>query len=335
MPDDPPDAEAPSPEAPDVEETPPVVETPPVLEAKRKGRTQGAIAAAAIVVALFGGSYAAKELLESGAAVRTASSSGAQAQLRAATATARVPYLGPFARDPKKGRVCGPEVRLMEGALRRTKPPVRKTKAANCVGRATERQIKTFQKRHHIPPSGIYGLRTHRALSPRYTKEMRADLAYVAAKRLLALRIGTIGVVTAHAKALEGRMTYCNRGSLSNCGLRYVWPPWPDVPHHTDCSGYVAWVYYQSGLPDPNGLGYRGGFTGTLVRHGSAISPNGPLQIGDLIFNGPSAANTTHVSIYIGHGLSSGHGRGGIQIHPWNYRVVVAIRRYFTIRGST
>lgn len=296
-------------------------------------RLKAATAGGAIVVALFGGSYAAKELLVSGAATTASSQSGAAAQLRAAASSSSAAYLGPFSRNPKKGKVCGPEVRLMEGALRRTAPPVRKTKAANCIGVATERQLKKFQTRHHIPPSGIYGLRTHKALSHAYTKEMRADLAYVAAKRLLALRIATIGIVTAHAKQLEGRMVYCEAGSLRNCGRRYSWPAWPDVPRHTDCSGYVAWVYYQSGLADPNGGHFTGGFTGTLVVHGTPVSPNGPLQVGDLIFNGPSASNTTHVSIYIGHGLSSGHGKFGIQIHPWNYRVVVAIRRYFTLRA--
>lgn len=308
----------------------PTEKLPAPVVAKKKGRRQGAIAGAAVVIALFGGSYAAKELVLSGAAVTASSQSGAAAQLRAAAASPTAAYLGPFARNPKKGKVCGPEVRLMEGALRRTVPPVRTTKPANCIGVATERQLRKFQTRHHIPPSGIYGLRTHRALAPRYTKEARADLAYLAAKRLLKLRIDTIGIVTAHAKALESRMVYCEFGQLRVCGRRYVWPTWPDVPRHTDCSGYVAWVYYQSGLADPNGLHFTGGFTGTLVAHGSPVSPNGPLQVGDLIFNGPSASNTTHVSIYIGHGLSSGHGKFGIQIHPWNYRTVVAIRRYFT-----
>lgn len=304
----------------------------------KRARRQGAVAAAAIVVALFGGSYAAKQLLTSGAAVTASSSQhGAQAQLQAAATTPATPYLGPFARDKKKGTVCGPEVRLMEGALRLTTPPIRKTPAANCVGLATERQIKKFQTRHHLPPSGIYGLRTHKALSHAYTKKQRADLAYLAAKRLLALRVNTIGVVTAHAYQLQSRMVYCESGSLSHCGRRYVWPAWPDVPRHSDCSGYVAWVYFQSGLPDPNGGHFTGGFTGTLVAHGSPVPPSGPgsaLQVGDLIFNGPSASKTTHVSIYIGHGLSSGHGRFGIQIHPWNYRIVVAIRRYFFLKGT-
>lgn len=289
-----------------------------------------ATAAAAIVLALFGGSYAAKQLLQSGAAsTQRVDRQQRYALLQRAKTTNRVPYLGPFARNPKQGRVCGPEVRLMEGALRRTVPPIRKSKASNCIGLATEKQIKILQKRNGLPPSGIYGKRTHNALARRYTKVMRADLAYLAAKRLRALRIATIGIVTAHAYALQGRMQYCNNGSLSNCSLRWNWPAYPDVPHNADCSAYVTWVYFQSGLPDPNGNGYRGGFTGTLVTHGLPVSPHGPLHIGDLILNGPSAFNTTHVSIYIGHGLSSGHGRFGIQIHQWNYRTVVAIRRFF------
>lgn len=283
-----------------------------------------------IIIALVIGGVVAKQIYESGAAVRSVNV-GKQAQLQAAAAdkSAIAPFLGPFSRNPKKGITCGPGVRLMEGALRRTKPPIRKDKPRLCIGKSTEKQIRAFQKRQHIPVTGIYGYRTHRALSHAYTKKMRADLSYLAAKRLLALRIATIGVITAHAKAFQSRMIYCEYGSLSSCGRRFVWPAYPDVPRHTDCSGYVTWVYYQSGLPDPNGNGFTGGFTGTLVAHGTPVRPNGPLHVGDLIFNGPSASDTTHVSIYIGHGLSSGHGQGGIQIHAWNYRVVVAIRRYF------
>jgi cell wall-associated NlpC family hydrolase len=288
-----------------------------------------ALVTAALLVALFGGSYAAKRLIESGAATNRFAAQQRYASLQQRYGPGRVPFLGPFSINRKVGRRCGQDVRLMEGALRRTRPPVRRTKPQLCIGPPTVRQIKTFQRRHHIPPTGIYGKRTHKALAPRYTKRMAADLSYLAARRLRALRIQTIGVVTAHAKAYAYRMQYCNYGSLSSCGLRWIWPPWPDVPRHTDCSGYVTWVYYQSGLPDPNANGYRGGFTGTLVAHGRPVPPNGPLHVGDLVFNGPSAYNTTHVSIYIGHGLTSGHGRAGISIHPWNYRFVVAIRRYF------
>lgn len=291
---------------------------------------KGGLAGAVTVAALLVGGLVAKDQLQSGAAGTTrADRQQAYSQLQAATRSATVPYLGPFAQSKAKGRVCGPEVRLMEGALRRTTPPIRRGVARNCVGPATTLQVKAFQRRHGIPPTGVYGLRTHRALAHAYSRDQRAALAFLAGKRLTALRATTVATVTAHAFAYQGRMQYCEFGSLSSCGRRWVWPAYPDVPRHTDCSGYATWVYFQSGLPDPNGLQYRGGFTGTLVAHGVAVRYGAALHIGDLIFNGPSSSNTTHVSVYIGRGLSSGHGRAGIQIHQWNYRTVVAIRRYY------
>lgn len=249
------------------------------------------------------------------------------ARLQLVNVKAGVPYLGPFAIDKKHGTVCGPEVRLMEGALRNAK--FRDGKAANCVGTPTQNQIKQFQRSKHIPVSGIYGLRTHKALSRYYTKAQIGDLLYTVKVRQVALKRTLILGITAHAQAYQGKMQYCDYGSLSSCGRRWSWPAYPDVPHNTDCSGFVTWVYYQAGLPDPNGTGYRGGFTGTLVAHGISVAPGGPLHVGDLVFNGPSASNTTHVSIYIGHGLTMGHGRFGIQVHTYAYRTVVAIKRYF------
>jgi cell wall-associated NlpC family hydrolase len=285
----------------------------------------------AVAAAIVGGTLVARDQLQSGASRATSQNRYAALQVYAASGKRTVPFLGPFAHNKKGVRQCGPEVRLMEGALRLTTPPIRKLPASNCVGLITQRQIKAFQKRHQIPISGIYGLRTHRALAHAYTDKQIADLRYIRITRIRAAKYVVISTVTAHAKAYEGRMVYCNYGSLSSCGSRWNWPAWPDVPHHTDCSGYVTWVYYQAGLPDPNGLGFTGGFTGTLVTHGIPISPTSAdrLRIGDLILNGPSAFNTTHVSIYIGKGLTSGHGRFGIQIHQWNYRPVVAVRRFF------
>jgi peptidoglycan hydrolase-like protein with peptidoglycan-binding domain len=280
----------------------------------------------AVAAAIAAGTLVARDQLTTNAS--RATSQNRYAQLQAAASGKDAAYLGPLARNHRGMAECGRVVRLMEGALRRTTPPIRKTPALNCIGVATERQIKAFQKRHHIPQSGIYGKRTHEALAHAYSAQQRADLAYIAAARLKQLRYDTIGIVTAHARALQGRMVYCNYGSLSSCGSRWNWPAWPDVPRHTDCSGYVTWVYYQSGLPDPNGLGYTGGYTGTLITHGVSVPRGAPLHIGDLIINGgwPSGS---HVSIYIGHGLSSGHGRFGIQIHQWNYRAVLSIRRNF------
>lgn len=276
----------------------------------------GKIVAGSMIVAALGGGIASHSLIGSNAA-ETAFN------LAQRNTAAQVPFLGPFAADKKHGTVCGPAVRLMEGALRRTTPPVRKSKAANCVGVATTNQLKVFQRRHHIPPSGIYGKRTHLALAHAYSKQQLLDLIYLDRQRADALHKQTILVATSHAYALRGLMGYCNHGALRDCSLRGVWPAWPDVPRHTDCSGYVQWVYFQAGLPNPNGSGV--GNTHSLVLRGTAVKVNGPLKVGDLVFY---SYNNSHVAIYIGHGLVSSHGRPGIDIHPYGYRPIFAIRRY-------
>lgn len=292
-----------------------------LVEVKKKGRKQGAAATAAVLLALVGGSVAAKQLLESGAATTASKVRGLPAAIQ--NVDSPVPFLGPYAKDHKGYAECGPGVKLMEGALQRTTPPIRKAKPANCIGVATVHQIQTLQRRHKLPPSGIYGLRTHKALSHAYGPGQRSALVKLATARRDALRRSTILVVTSHAKVFERRMIYCNAGSLASCGLRGVWPAWPDVPHQTDCSGYVSWVLFQAAGLNPNGSGV--GTTKTLVYHGIPIGRNGPLKVGDLIFYGAN----THVAIYIGHGLVSSHGRNFIDIHPYGYRPIYAIRRYF------
>ncbi len=282
------------------------------------------LAVAAVMVATAGGSaYLGKALLGSNAATTASSSTVLPAQIRA---NANVPYLGPFAASKKHGTVCGPAVRLMEGALRNTTPPVRLTPPANCVGVATVRQLIKFQKRHQIPPSGIYGLRTHRALAHAYTAKQVRDLAYLADQRVTALRKEAVVTVAAHAYDHRATMGYCNHGHLSDCSLRSVWPPWPVVPTHLDCSAYVSWVLYQAGVPNPNGVGV--GNTSSLWRHGLRINPGTPLAIGDLVFY---AKNNSHVAIVVRlHPVMvSSHGQPGLKVVPWDYRFVYGVRRYF------
>lgn len=281
-----------------------------------KHRLQGSAVGLAVAAAIVGGGYSAKRLTEGSAA--TAFST------QQAVATAPVPFLGPFAQNRKGVIECGPAVRLMEGALRRTTPPVRKTPAANCVGAATTRQIKTFQARHGIPQSGIYGLRTHQALAHAYSARQRLDLAYLSRARVAALRRTAILVITSHAYALRSTMQYCNHGSLHYCTLRAVWPPWPAVPRNMDCSSYVQWVLRTAGVPNPNGVGV--GNTTSMVLRGTPVALNGPLKVGDAVFY---SYNNSHMAIYIGHGLVSSHGKPGLDIHPYGYRPIYAIRRYF------
>lgn len=286
------------------------------MATRLRHRAQGAGVGLLVAAAIVGGGYSAKRLTEGSAATAF--------ELRQGPVNARVPFLGPFAQDKPHVRECGPAVRLMEGALRHTTPPIRKTPPARCVGTATTRQIKRFQARHGIPQSGIYGTRTHAALAHAYTAQQRIDLQFLAGQRVAALRRSTILVITSHAYALRGQMGYCNHGSLSSCSLRGVWPPWPGVPRFTDCSGYSQWVLTQAGVPNINGFGV--GNTGSLVRRGVPVPTNGPLMVGDLVFY---SFNNSHVAVYIGHGLVSSHGRPGIDIHPYGYRPIYAIRRYF------
>jgi hypothetical protein len=288
---------------------------------------QSAILGGAVMIALIGGGYAAKELLVSGAATTTASDQAGvlQARARAQSGAATTPYFGPFALHKRDGKQCGPAVRLMEGALRNTKPVIRKEVARNCIGPATEKQIKTFQRRHNIRPTGIYGLKTHRALSSHYSREARNDLHYIARIQYVRKVRSTILVVTSHLRLVGG---CCQRYTQS--GQRGDFPSWPSIPSGTDCSGEVTWIAWQSGFGAALGYYGRGspvGWTGTLAHQGRAVANNGPLQIGDLVLYGRFPFG--HVAMYIGHGNVISHGSTGVKILPYNYRAVGQVRRYF------
>jgi cell wall-associated NlpC family hydrolase len=94
-----------------------------------------------------------------------------------------------------------------------------------------------------------------------------------------------------------------------------------------DCSAFATLCYREAGADDPNDADYNGtGNTGTLVRHGKAVfSP----QPGDLVFYGGSPVYPAHVAVYVGGGkvIEIGSQQGILKI-AWNYRPVIAVRRY-------
>ena len=89
----------------------------------------------------------------------------------------------------------------------------------------------------------------------------------------------------------------------------------------SDCSQWVASLFKACGLPDPNGLGFTGGFTGTLASHGELISRaqadrecarvNGRPVLVIWDATGPSG----HVEAYLGGGRTIGHGSQPIVAH--------------------
>ncbi len=58
------------------------------------------------------------------------------------------------------------------------------------------------------------------------------------------------------------------------------------LPQSCDCSSFVTGLAKWAGASDPNGLAYKGGFTGTLLTHCNHITRE-QARMGDLIVYGP------------------------------------------------
>lgn len=69
----------------------------------------------------------------------------------------------------------------------------------------------------------------------------------------------------------------------------------------SDCSQFVTSMFWSAGLPDPNGQGYGGGFTGTLAAHCHEIHES-RREAGTLVLYGPEPPYH-HVELYIGTGV--------------------------------
>ena len=83
----------------------------------------------------------------------------------------------------------------------------------------------------------------------------------------------------------------------------------PSRDHRDDCSSWFASVFWSCGLPDPNGTGYTGGWTGTLASHGKQISreeakrtPMAAVLYGSAPFHHVEAAIGDGTEHTIGHG---------------------------------
>lgn len=120
-----------------------------------------------------------------------------------------------------------------------------------------------------------------------------------------------------------------------NKGLRAIEG---EYPHYADCSSLTTWALWTAtrrwGLQDfVNGYGWKGGYTGTQVNHGTRVT-NGYYLYGDLAFYGDQGGGVPkHVAMLIGRrdgGRVISHGsEGGPYLLHLNYRSdLVQVRRY-------
>ncbi len=66
--------------------------------------------------------------------------------------------------------------------------------------------------------------------------------------------------------------------------------PAGSLPQSADCSAFVTGLAKWSGASDPNGLAYKGGYTGTLLTHCNHIA-RAQGRMGDLIVFGPGTGS--------------------------------------------
>lgn len=176
----------------------------------------------------------------------------------------------------------------------------------------------------------IQDQKARRRLHRKYAAELNAQARVAQIKRLIARRDGTITTIKEKRAAIaklkkdrgvkisgdtvtggspRDRLLACQLASAAACaaGTRpnfYSQLGAWDVDRcisgerwgeRSDCSSWVTSVYKSCGLDDPNGASFTGGYTGTLVTHGKAVS-EADAQPGDLVIYGPSYA-THHVEM--------------------------------------
>lgn len=118
-----------------------------------------------------------------------------------------------------------------------------------------------------------------------------------------------LACLTAAANCSTGRRRnfYSQSGSWD---IKHEIAPGPEYGERSDCSQFVTGIAWSCGLPDPNGAGYTGGYTGTLIgqHHGWKLVSYARLQKigwGYIVYGGGVGH---HTEAYVGGGRTVGHG---------------------------
>jgi len=233
----------------------------------------------------------------------------------------------PYTRTLKRGS-RGADVRAVKRALvHQGSLDQRLSKVTSTGGRDFAAALRKYQRRHDLKPTGTYTRGTHERLRKHghfdaYGAHLMRSAAAKSKPKPQAAG-ARIASAALYAHARQPR-------HYTQSGAR--WQPVDMVPWqehmwaYGDCSSFATGCFKMAKLPDPNGLGYRAGYTGTLCTHGKAVSTPQP---GDLIFYG-SGPPWHHVAVYVGAGRVVSHGsEGGPFLVPSGYRSDSGqIRRY-------
>lgn len=110
------------------------------------------------------------------------------------------------------------------------------------------------------------------------------------------------------------------------------------LPFTGDCSSTATWMlwlalHHSFGIRDVvNGAGWKAGYTGTMVAHGTGVSAFKDGRVGDCVFYGGTSEVPEHVAVKVAPGKVFSHGsEGGPYLLPVAYRSDVhsVARRYF------
>jgi len=233
----------------------------------------------------------------------------------------------PFTRAIKMGQ-RGQDVRAVKRALVHQGVLDQKlSKVTNSAGKSFRSAVKQYQKRHDLRQTGTYTKATHEKLRAgghfdSYGAHLMRSYAPARAKKS---STGAKGIASAALYAHSKQPRHYTQGAAR-------WQPVSMVPWqqhmwaYGDCSSFATGCFKMAGLPDPNGMGYRAGYTGTLCQHGKAVTTPQP---GDLLFFG-SGPPWTHVAVAVSSTRCVSHGsEGGPYLVPINYRPDQGqIRRY-------
>lgn len=228
-----------------------------------------------------------------------------------------MPDLPALPRILRSGSV-GRDVRALQRALQaagvRQEPPTAKPTAFD---EQTDDEVRAFQKRHHLFVDGEVGEDTYGALGPFY--DARGVRLLNAVKGASPDTIRRKIAKAAHVGFVNrDEVHYTQQAGTRWQGITDERRP-PEFPTSADCSSFAIWCYWAAGAPDPNGTGYHGGWSGSLLLKGEEVKIR-DAGLGDIAFYGTSRSDIGHVTVYVGNGHCVSHGQeSGPMLYSLDY----------------